>query len=164
MVTISLEVFGEAAISRELLRFGARAADAQPAFEQIANMFYESEKQQFDSEGAWASGGWTPLKPATIAAKARGGWSDKILQRTGEMMESLTTSTSSYGTKHVTSEVLEITSTVPYGVFHQQPNGPGKGIIPMRKPVELPDHVKRDMVKVLQAYIVGADVVKSVPL
>ena len=156
MVTISIEVFGEAAISRELLRFGARAADASPAFEMIADMFYASEKKQFDTEGEWASGGWTPLAESTVQAKLKNSsWSDMILQRTKAMMESLTTSTSDFSSKHVSTDLLEIMSTVPYGVFHQQPNGPGKGIIPMRKPVELPENIKVDMVKVLQQWIVG---------
>ena len=157
MVTINVEVFGEAAISRELLRFGARAADAQPAFEEIATMFYDSEKKQFDTEGAWASGGWKELKPATVAAKLRHDppFIDKILQRTGAIMKSLTTSDSEYSSKTTSPSELIIKSTVPYGEFHQQPHGPGRGIIPMRKPVELPEGVKIDMVKVLQAWLVG---------
>jgi hypothetical protein len=156
VMNISLEVFGEAAISRELLRFGTRAADASPAFEIIATMFYDSEKKQFDTQGEWASGGWAPLAPSTIAAKlANPSLSNMILQSTGAMMESLTTSTGDFSSKHVSPDKMELLSTVPYGVFHQQPEGPGKGILPMRKPVELPEHVKVDIVKVLQAWIVG---------
>ncbi len=154
-VTISLEVFGEAAISRELLRFSERALDAAPAFEEISKMFYDSETKQFDTEGAWASGGWTPLKPATVAAKARKNLRTNILQRTGALYESLTSDGSDFGHKIIGPSFMEITSSVPYGKYHQQADGPGKGIIPMRKPVELPEGVKVDMVKALQAWIVG---------
>jgi len=153
---ISIDVFGEAAISRELLRFGARAADVSPALEVIATMFYESEKKQFDTEGAYASGGWKPLAESTVLAKLNNpAWSNMILQRTGAMMEGLTTDTSDSGTKHITTDTLEILSTLDYPVFHQQPNGPGSGLIPMRKPVELPENVKVDMVRVLQRWLVG---------
>jgi hypothetical protein len=154
MVTLSIEVFGEKAINRELMGLSERVADAIPAFENIAELFYMSEKQQFSTEGMWASGGWLPLKPATVAVKANHpGWSTMILQRTGAMMESLTHGDSDYSVKVITPEYMEVASSVPYGVYHQQPKGPGKGVIPMRKPVELPDGIKVDMVKILQRWI-----------
>ena len=52
MVTpfLEIQVFGESAISRRMLRFSERAADVSPALEEIAKMFYESEAKQFESE------------------------------------------------------------------------------------------------------------------
>lgn len=164
MVTpfLEIQVFGESAISRRMLRFSERAADVSPALEEIAKMFYESEAKQFESEGGWASGGWQPLAVETVIEKSRNNdWSDKILQRTGALMESLTSSESSHGTKTVTPDTLTIESTVPYGIYHQQPGGPTGGVLPMRKPVELPQQVRRDMIKVLQAWIVGAKSIGS---
>lgn len=156
MVEISIEVFGEKALNRELLRWGTRAQDASPAFVDIADLFYESEKKQFDSEGLWASGGWTPLKPATVSAKVNHpSWALEILQRTGAMKESLTSHDGGYSINVITPEFMEVGSKIPYGVYHQQPKGPGKGILPMRKPVELREQTKIEMVKILQAWIVG---------
>lgn len=151
MVTIRLEVFGEAAISRELLRFSERALDAAPALETIASMFYDSEKKQFSTEGEWASGGWKALSPLYAIEKAKHtDWKQSILQRTGALYDSLTGGDSDDGHKIVTPDTLTITSTVPYGVAHQF----GTEKMPMRKPVELPEGIKVDMVKVLQAWIV----------
>lgn len=154
-VEITIEIFGEKAISRRLLRLGERAVDATPAFEAIAGLFYESEKKQFDSEGEWASGGWAPLKQSTIDDKLRASWfggtSERILQRTGAMMRSLTESDGPFSRQVIGPDFVELESTVPYGKFHQF----GTSKMAMRKPVELPQSVKTSMVKVLQAWVLG---------
>lgn len=150
-VEITIEVFGEKAISRRLLRLGERAVDAAPAFEAISLMFYESEKQQFSSEGAWASGGWVPDQQATVTEKIRRGFSILTLQESGDMMRSLTTPDSPFSHREIGPDFVELESTVPYGKFHQF----GTRKMPMRKPVELNQGVKVAMVKVLQAWVLG---------
>lgn len=152
---LNIEIFGESIVSRRLLRLGERAVDAAPAFEEVALMFYQSEKQQFDSEGAWASGGWAPLMQSTIDEKLRSSWfggtSELILQRTGAMMKSLTASDSPFSKKIIGPDFVEVQSTVPYGKFHQK----GTSNMAMRKPVELNEATKTAMVKILQAWVLG---------
>lgn len=154
-VEINIEIFGEKAISRRLLRLGERAIDAAPAFEGVALMFYASEKQQFDSEGEWASGGWVPLMQSTIDEKLRSSWfsggSELILQKTGALMRSLTESDAPESRKVVGPNFVELESTVPYGKYHQT----GTRKMAMRKPVELNESTKTAMVKILQAWILG---------
>jgi hypothetical protein len=150
MVKISLEVFGEAAISRELLRFSERALDASPAFEVIADMFYDSEKKQFASQGDYASSGWAPLTATYAAWKNKKYPGKTILELTGALYDSLTGPDSDEGTKTVTPDTLTIESSDRSGPFHQF----GTNKMPMRKPVELPEGVKIDMVKVLQSWLV----------
>jgi hypothetical protein len=151
----NIEVLGEKAIHRQFLRFAERASDPTPALEEIASLFYESEKKQFDSEGGWASGGWAPLQQETIDRKNRLGLLPQILQATGALMSSLTQKDSQFATTKLSPNELTIISKQTYGIYHQQPDGPTNGNLPMRKPVELPESVKREMEKVLQAWIVG---------
>jgi phage gpG-like protein len=148
---INLTVFGEKAISRSLLRVAERAVDAAPAFKEIAVMFYASEKSQFESEGAWASHGWVPDKQATIDEKIRNGHSNLTLQRTGAMMNSLTTPGAEFSHEKIGPDFVEISSDIPYGKYHQT----GTTNMPMRKPVELNEKTKNAMVKVLQAWVIG---------
>jgi hypothetical protein len=157
MVELNIEIFGEQIISRRLMRLGERVIDATPAFAQIAVMFYESEKKQFDSEGEWASGGWVPLKQSTIDEKLRSSWfsgtSELILQRTGALKRSLTEPGAPFSKKLIGPDFVDIKSTVPYGPLLQK----GTSKMPMRKPVELNEPTKMAMVKVLQAWVLGGE-------
>jgi len=150
-VEINIEVFGEMIISRRLMRLGERAVDAAPAFEEIATLFYDSGKLQFSSQGAWASNGWAPDKQATVTAKIAQGFSALTLQKTGAMMQSLTSSEATYSRKKIGPDFVELESTVPYGKFHQF----GTSKMPMRKPVELNEATKNTMVKLLQRWVLG---------
>jgi phage gpG-like protein len=151
MVEINIEVFGEKIISRRLLRLGDRAVVATPAFVAIGQLFRESETKQFESEGAWASGGWVPDKQATINAKVANGFSSMTLQKTGAMMKSLTDPAAPYAVQETGPDFVFIKSTIPYGKFHQF----GTSKMPMRKPVELNEITKVAMVKILQSWILG---------
>jgi hypothetical protein len=161
MVMLGLEVYGESAIERQLLRFSANVLDAAPAFEVIAQMFWASEEKQFMSEGAWGasggahagavSGGWAPLADATVEAKVRAGMDPTILRATSTLYDSLTGGPGSV--KQISPDHMVVGSQDPIGAFHQR----GHDIptpLPMRKPVELPERVKVAMIKTLQRWIV----------
>lgn len=158
MVTIGLDMYGEAAIERQLLRFSEHVLDAAPAFEEIARMFWASEEKQFMSEGAWGasggshagpvSGGWAPLAETTVEAKVRAGMDPTILRATSTLYDSLTGGPGSF--KDVRPDEMIIGTEDPIGAFHQR----GNDKLPMRKPVELPESVKIAMVKTLQRWVV----------
>lgn len=150
-VEITIEIFGEQIISRRLLRLGERAVDATPAFTAIAGLFYESEKEQFASEGGWASGGWVPDKQSTIDAKVAGGYSTLTLQRTGATMRSLTEPGAPFSKESIGPDHVDLESTIPWGKYLQK----GTSKMPMRKPVELNEETKSAMVKFLQAWVLG---------
>jgi phage gpG-like protein len=148
-VRLDLDVFGDEQISRELLRFSARAGNAQPAFHKIAEDMREQIGQQFATEGERGSGGWEPLKEATIAAKASAGLDPHILQATHSLMESLT-GTGGDHIEEVTDDSLLFGSSNAYGKFHQK----GTSRMPARKPVDFTELDRRGFIRTLQAYIV----------
>lgn len=61
-----------------------RVDTVDEVFEAIHTSFMAAEESRFDEEGP----GWAPLAESTLQAKAEHGWSDKILQATGQMMAS----------------------------------------------------------------------------
>jgi phage gpG-like protein len=146
---LTMEVLGDRIIDREMLRSGMRATEAEPAFHAISDKMQEGERMQFDTEGGYGSGGWTPLKPATIAAKAAAGLDPRILQATTTMMQTLSEDTEG-SIREVSPMGLKFGTSVPYAIFHQQ----GTKKMAMRKPVEFPEMERREFVKILQRWIV----------
>lgn len=151
---VTFEIAGDRQIARELLRFSGRAVDASPAFEAIGELLIEEERKQFDTQGAHASGGWKPLKPATLAAKQRKGLRLEILQATGPLMDSLTEK----GDAHMIFEAhpteLVFGSAVPYAPYHQ--TGTHRGL-PRRRPIELTEATRKACVKILQRWLVAGE-------
>lgn len=100
----------------------------------------EMERKQFATEGAAFGKVWPPLALRTLQDRMRKGFgAGPILVRTHRLEKSLA------GHKSSADSVVKIQrfgmvfgTKVPWAVFHQQPEGPGKGIIPERKPI--PDH------------------------
>src|SRR4051794_15389307 len=136
---LELDVFGDVQVRRKLLRFGDRARDARPAFELMADDLREWEERQFASEGGFASGGWDPLAPSTIAAKAaapraaftgsrtktgkfakRVRRNRRILEDTGALRESLTQHGDAEHVELIFPQEFVFGSTVPYAQFHQR--------------------------------------------
>ena len=147
---IVFEVAGDRQIDREILRWGERAGDATPAFQAIGELLIGETKVQFDTEGRHASGGWKPLKRATVASKQRRGLRLSVLQSTGSLMDSLTKRGDSNMILETSPTELTFGSRVPYGGFHQT----GTRRMPARKPLELTEATRRTSVKILQRWIV----------
>lgn len=145
---LDFDVFGDEQISRELLRFSAHAGNAQPAFHKIAEDMREQIAEQFSTEGDRGSGGWAPLKEATIAAKAAAGLDPHILQATHSLMESLTGRGGDH-IEQITDDSLLFGSSIAYGRFHQK----GTSRMPARKPVDFTELDRRGFVRTLQRYI-----------
>lgn len=151
---LSLDVYGEEQLERELLRFSAYAGSPQPAFRKIAEDMRAQIAQQFESEGNRGSGGWAPLKETTVLAKAAAGLDPHILQATRSMMESLTHVGGNHIERITDSELL-FGSKDPKGKFHQK----GTSKMPARKPVDFTEVDRRNFVRTLQRYIVDGRLV-----
>ena len=147
---VVFSVAGDKQIERELLRWNDRALDAQPAFEAIGEFLIAETELQFETEGKHASGGWKPLKRATVAAKRRKGLRLQILQATGTLRATLTERGTPGMIFETTPTGLRFGSHVPYAEFHQT----GTRTMPRRRPIELTEATRRTVVKMLQAYIV----------
>lgn len=146
--TIRFEFFGEAQLNRTLERFALGAADASPAWNALADRFVALERRQFRSEGRAFSGGWSPLSPKYAAWKARHYPGKPILERTGELLRSLTERP--LDVEVILPDRMVIGSAVTYGRYHQN----GTPRMPQRRPVELSEAERREWVKVIQRFIV----------
>lgn len=146
---LTFEVSGQKLVNRELLRVGAYAGDAAPAFEAIAALMMTETREQFASEGGHASGGWAPLKPATVAAKQRGGFRPEILRRTDNLLHSLTIKGDPNQVLEITGQSLLFGSSLPYAEYHQT----GTATMPMRRPLAFTQQARVGMTKILQRWI-----------
>lgn len=152
-VRLSFEIYGDTVLDRTLEGIQGRARDAEPAFHELAESFVEVQRQQFRTEGGYGSGGWAPLAPSYAAWKERHYPGQPILQRTGDLYRSLVGENSLH-VRVVESHFLLIGSGVDYGAFHMRPGPHGR---PARKPVELPESVRRSWVRTLQRFLVEGD-------
>lgn len=142
---IHFEMLGEEQFSRNILRVGDRGGNMSPVFHQLAGKWVRWIREQFDSEGRRASGGWADLAPSTVA---RRGSAHPILQDTGALVQELTDE----GNIDVTDDYmhLQIADDVDaYGRLHQS----GTSRMPQRRPLEFTDLDKREMVRDMQSWI-----------
>ena len=151
------QVAGDKLISRNLLRVGARAVDARPAFKAVADYMIDETEKQFASEGGHASGGWAHLKPITLAGKARRGEDPRILHATHRLVDSLTDRGSADMILETTADELRYGSRVPYAAFHQR----GTSSMPRRRPIEFTEPAKRNIVKIIQRWVIAGEVVSA---
>lgn len=141
-------VEGETQIDRTLARFAENASDASRLWDALANRFALVERRQFDSEGTYGSGGWQALSPRYAAWKARHYPGKPILERTGDLRDSLTRRP--FGIEVITPKSMTVGSGIDYGRFHQA----GGGTLPQRRPVELPESERRNWIRLIQRFIV----------
>lgn len=139
--------FGEEQVDRTIVRMIDAATDARPAWEAMADSFQQAEARQFRTEGLYGSGGWAPLSPRYAAWKARHYPGATILVRTGDLRDSLTRRP--FGVEVILPRRAIFGSDVRYGGFHQRGDG-----VPRRRPVELPESLRRRWVKILQRFLV----------
>lgn len=147
-VRFTFAVEGEVQIDRTLARFAENITDATEVWENLAARFARMERRQFDSEGAYGSGGWAALSPAYAAWKARAYPGKPILERTGDLKDSLTQRP--FGVEVIEARAMAVGSGIDYGRFHQA----GTSTMPRRRPVEFPESERRTWVKLIQKFIV----------
>lgn len=145
-------VEGETQIDRTLARFADNIDDARRLWNVLADRFAKLETRQFDSEGAYGSGGWPALSPAYGAWKAAHYPGKPILERTGDLRDSLTRRP--FGVEVIETGHMVLGSGIDYGRFHQA----GAGALPQRRPVELPESERRVWVRYIQRFIVTGEV------
>jgi hypothetical protein len=150
VVTVSIEVFGEKAVERKLLRYG-EAADMRFFAPEIRQYLFQTEREQFDSEGVSGSGGWAPLKPRTIARKAALGLDSRILRETQALFRSVTEASSPDAVYHADADSMVFGTSDRKAIFHQK----GTDRMPRRKVVDLTERNRRAVVKIVQAGIMA---------
>lgn len=143
---------GDVQVSRELLRFSDRAMKAKPAFRSIASLLRSAEREQFVTQGRFASDGWEKLSPATIAAKARdplAKYKRAILRRTGAMFAAWTKRSDPQHIEEISDDELRFGASDPKSKFHQR----GTVNMPRRRVLEIRGRDRNEIVKRLQRWI-----------
>lgn len=148
---IHFEFFGDAQIDRTLESIDLRAENATPVWEALADRFLDDERRQFESEGGFGSGRWSPLSPRYAAWKAKHYPGRGILVRTGEGRASLT---SGPQVRAITPTTMVIGSAVDHLRYHQRGDG-----VPRRRPVELPASERAIWAKAVQRFVMTGEVV-----
>lgn len=151
-VRFTFTVEGETQIDRTLARFSEAASDARPLWDALADRFAAMERRQFDTEGAYGSGGWPALSPDYAAWKAAHYPGKPILERSGALRESLTRRP--FGVEVIDARAIAVGSGIDYGRFHQA----GADNLPQRRPVEFPESERRTWVRLIQRFIVTGTV------
>ncbi len=151
MFRVRMVVAGEVEMDRGLARFTEGVADWRPIWNVFADTFYSYIKAQFASEGAEALGSkWAQLSDAYAAWKAVHYPGKPILERTGRLLASLSSSKGAGAVYEPKPKSLTIGSTVPYAIFHQK----GTEKMPQRKEIVLSEHAKRELMKLAQMYLI----------
>lgn len=152
MFRFTLDVAGERVLDRGIARFADGVTDYRPIWNVIADDFYAQMEAQFKSEGEEGGERWQELSPAYADWKEVHFPGKPILERTGDLVASLTKQGDPHHVRKEERKRLTLGSSVPYGIYHQSP-APRKKL-PRRPPVMLPERFKRQVMHHIQVYLV----------
>lgn len=140
-------------LDRTLARFADNVGDARAVWEVLADRFASLNRRQFATEGAHGGGvPWQALSPDYAEWKERHYPGKPILERTGDLLTSLTVRP--FGVEVIEREFMVLGSGVEYAPYHQS----GGDRLPQRRPVELTEGARRDWVRRLQRFVVTGEV------
>lgn len=124
----------------------------------VVQTLREMEALHFDTEAEVFEKPWAPLTPETIRDRARRGFpAGPIMVRTQRLRKSLARKTKTADSVIKISKFgILFGTSVEYAVYHQQPEGPGKGIIPERQliPDPLPTPVLQELRENIRDYLI----------
>lgn len=150
MFRFRMEIAGQVQMDRGIARFADGVADYRGVWPVIADDFYAQVKDQFKSEGTEGGDKWQELTPVYAKYK-EAHWPGKpILQRTGNLMTSLTTQNDPNSVYIAARKTLTLGSRVSYARFHQT----GTGRMAARPEIQLTELFKRLAMKNVHSYLV----------
>jgi len=137
-------------MDRGIARFADGVADYRPIWPVIEDDFYAQVQDQFKTEGEEGGERWQELSPAYAKIKEELYPGKPILERTGDLMRSLTSPNDENAVRIDGRKSLTLGSRVPYGIYHQT----GTRKMPARPEVQLPEAFKRSVMHHVQTYLV----------
>jgi phage gpG-like protein len=152
MFRFRLEIAGEVQMDRGIARFSDGITDYRPIWPVIEDDFYAQEKAQFKSEGAEGGERWQELTPEYAGWKAVRFPGRPILQRTGDLVKSLTSGNDPNAVRVRERKTLTLGSKIPYAIYHQSPK-PRKRL-PRRPEIMLTEAFKRGVMHHMHDYLV----------
>ncbi len=152
MFRFRLDIAGEVQMDRGIARFSDGLTDYRPIWPVIADDFYAMEERQFKTEGREGGEAWKDLSPEYAGWKQAHYPGKPILQRTGDLVASLTSGNDPNAVKVEERKKLTLGSKVPYAIYHQSPQ-PRK-VLPRRPEIMLTEEFKRSVMHQLHVYLV----------
>ena len=137
-------------MDRAIARFADGVTDYRPMWPVIEDDFYSLVGRQFATEGAEGGTAWVSLSDAYGTWKEIHYPGKPILQRTGELMASLTSPTAPGAVRVEERKTLTLGTTVPYAIYHQR----GTKKMPARPEIRLTEAFKRTAMHHVQTYLV----------
>lgn len=147
---ISFSIFGEQLLDRTLARFEGAPEDMRPVWDELQKSFEKNERKLFATEGASGGAAWAPLSPKYAAWKMQHYPGKPILEREGDLKESLTNLNSSGSILVKEMNYAIFGTAVDYARFHAQGVG-----VPQRPPVQMTEAQRRNWLKIIQRHIVS---------
>lgn len=159
---LDLSLGGDVQLSRRLMGISAAGMDFRPAFHEMEELVLAHNVKQFSSQGAAGSGGWQPLADSTMTMRtALGiGASSPILDRTGAtyggrkggtLKRAATVKGDAGNTSVIAPHAWNWSINDPIASIHQG----GKGNNPVRKILDLPETLRKALVKVAHVHWVN---------
>lgn len=150
MFRFRLEIAGEVAMDRGIARFAESVADYRPIWPVIEDDFYAQVADQFKTEGAEGGDKWAPLTAEYAGWKEAHYPGRPILERTGDLMRSLTSPNDPNAVRIEERKALTLGSRIPYAIYHQR----GTSKMAARPEIQLPEAFKRSVMHHIHAYLV----------
>jgi phage gpG-like protein len=145
-----LEIAGEVQMDRAIARFADGVSDYRPVWAVIEDDFYALVGRQFATEGTEGGTAWPELTAGYAVWKERHYPGKPILQRTGELMASLTSPNAPGAVRVEERKTLTLGTTVPHAIFHQK----GTRKMAARPEIRLTEGFKRTAMAHVQGYLV----------
>jgi phage virion morphogenesis protein len=122
-----------------------RANNLAPALDEVGQYLLLETRDRFDKEVDPEGRAWAELKPKTIERKRKKGRQLGKLKEFGTLRDTIN--------YQVNGNSLSIGSPQKYAKFHQQPQGPGKGIIPRRAFLGINDRNEQRIIQIIRDYL-----------
>lgn len=147
MINLGFQIEGDDRLLDKLEELELTFKDFRPLFRDAAKLFYEFEKEAFETEGdSSAAGEWEPLSPLYELIKERDYPGKTILRRTDALYKSLTQPNARGSIRRVTESELLIGTSIDYAIYHQT----GTRFMPERPVIALTERQERQMATFLR--------------
>jgi hypothetical protein len=141
---LRVEIDGVVAVHRRLVGMSDRSVDVSPVMGDVRDIVYESNVQQFDSQGSHGGEPWTRPSDEWTARKIALDLDPRAEQATGDLRKSLTRRRSRGSYSRTRKDGLDLGTTVEYAQYARKRN----------TLVRLTEAERRQTVKVVQRFIV----------
>lgn len=129
-------------------RFAQRISDPTPVWEELADRFVDLQGRNFESRGRTMGAAWSPLSPKYGSWKARHFPGKGILERTGDLRDSLA---GTLGIREFNRNSMTVGTQLSYASYHQF----GTKNLPARRLIgDVPVQEQLEWAKVLQRHLV----------